>query len=96
MRRLNCLQEYFSNCDSKYDPKALGIGARSESTTVKTDPDLKSKRKFRLPNGDEEYFFDHISFSGKYSGGRIHFLPDNINKKCYIGYIGQHLPTKNF
>lgn len=96
MKRLNRFQEYFSDCENIYDPKNLGMDARTESATVKSDPQLKNYRKFRLPDGKEEYFFDHVGFTGKYSGGRIHFLPDNINKKCYIGYIGKHLPTKQY
>ncbi|MGN0462818.1 MAG: hypothetical protein ACI4HZ_10305 [Ruminococcus sp.] len=96
MKKLERFQEYFSNCSSSYDPKELGIGARTESETVKSDTELKNLRKFQLPNGSEEYFFDHIGFTGKYSGGRIYFLPDNSNNKCYIGYIGRHLPTKKY
>lgn len=96
MKKLVRFQEYFSNCSSSYDPKELGMGARTESETVKSDADLRDLRRFKLPNGIEEYFFDHIGFSGKYSAGRIHFLPDAPNKKCYIGYIGRHLQTKKF
>lgn len=96
MKKLNRFQEYFSNCNDSYDPKDLGMGARTESETVKSDADLRDLRRFKLPSGSEEYFFDHIGFSGKYSAGRIHFLPDNRNKRCYIGYIGRHLPTKKY
>lgn len=95
MKKLERFQEYFSNCGEKYDPFELGLGARTESETVKSNPKLKKLRCFKLPNGEEKYFFDHVGFSGKYSGGRIHFLPDNKNQKCYIGYIGKHLDTKN-
>ena len=72
------------------------MSARTESETVKTNAELKKLRKFKLPNGNIEYFFDHVGFTGKYTGGRIYFLPDNPNKICYIGYIGKHLPTKNY
>ncbi len=96
MTKLNRLQEYFSTYNGKYDPKKLGMNARTESDTVKNDPTLKNLRLFRKPDGSEDYFYDHIGFSGKYSGGRIHFLPDNDNRKCYIGYIGRHLETKKF
>ena len=96
MKRLQRMQDYFSTCSNTYNPNDLGLDARTESDTVKADSDLRDLRKFRLPNGQEEYFFDHISFSGKYKGGRIHFLPDNVNNMCYIGYIGKHLPTKNY
>lgn len=96
MTKLNRLQEYFSTYDGKYDPKKLGMNARTESDSVKNDPTLKNLRLFRKPDGSEDYFYDHIGFSGKYSGGRIHFLPDNDNRKCYIGYIGRHLETKKY
>lgn len=96
MKKLERFQEYFSSCGSSYDPKELGMGARTESETVRSDADLRCLRRFKLPNGDEECFFDHVGFSGKYSAGRIHFLPDALNKKCYIGYIGRHLQTKKF
>lgn len=96
MKRLQHLQNYFSQYHEKYDPDELGFDARTESQTVKTNSDLRDKRKFRLPDGTEKYFFDHIGFAGKYSAGRIHFLPDCENQCCYVGYIGQHLPTKNF
>lgn len=96
MKRLQHLQNYFSQHHEKYNPHELGFDARTESETVKSNSDLSDKRKFRLPNGAEEYFFDHIGFAGKYSAGRIHFLPDCENQCCYIGYIGQHLPTKKY
>ena len=96
MTKLNRLQEYFSTYDGKYDPKKLGMNARTESDSVKNDLTLKKLRLFRKPDGSEDYFYDHIGFSGKYSGGRIHFLPDNDNRKCYIGYIGRHLETKKY
>lgn len=94
MKKLNQFQQYFSSCDKTYDAKKLGMDARTESETVKKNPYLKKMREFRLPNGDEKYFFDHVGFTGKYDAGRIHFLPDNQHQRCYIGYIGKHLPTK--
>ena len=96
MKKLARLQEYFSTYNGVYNPKELGMDARTESDTVKNDPLLKNLRLFRKPNGEEDYFFDHISFCGKYADGRIHFWPDNYNKMCYIGYIGRHLKTKKF
>lgn len=96
MKKLDRFQEYFFSCGNSYDPRELGMNARTESETVKSNDELKKLRRFKMPNGNEEYFFDHVSFTGKYNGGRIYFLPDNPNKKCYIGYIGRHLPTKNY
>lgn len=96
MKRLQHLQNYFSKYHEAYNPDELGFDARTESESVKTNPKLKNERKFRLPNGTEEYFFDHIGFTGKYKGGRIYFLPDCKNQRCYIGYVGQHLSTQKF
>lgn len=96
MSKLERLQEYFEHYDGQYDRKDLGLGTRSESETVKTNSSLKNMRKFIKPNGEKDYFFEHIGFSGKFSAGRIHFMPDDSIKKCYIGYIGRHMPTKLF
>lgn len=95
MKRLDKLQDFFSKDHNYYDPKELGLDARTESDSVKDCDELKSKRLFELPDGSREFFYDHIGFSGKYSG-RIHFLPVIRENKCYIGYIGRHLPTKNY
>ncbi|WP_339782772.1 hypothetical protein NSQ38_15410 [Paenibacillus sp. FSL R7-0313] len=91
-RRMNM---YFGNEDTEYNPHILGMKARTESESVQQNPSLKQQRLFCKPNGETAYFFDHISFTGNYSG-RIHFLPDKANQKCYIGYVGKHLKTKRF
>lgn len=94
-KKLIRMQQYFSNYDGLYDPKKLGLNARTESETVKSNKDLKAFRLFKKPDGTRDYFYNHIGFTGKYCG-RIHFLPDDCDRKCYIGYIGKHLPTKYF
>lgn len=96
IKRLEKLQEYFGKY-THYDIKDIRCNARNESLTVQSDPKLKEMRKFKIPDGSYRYFFDHISFTGKFRGGRIYFLPDKDNSKvCYIGYIGRHLKTKKF
>jgi hypothetical protein len=95
IKKLQGLQRYFSECSEVYDPKKLGLDARSESETVKTDKHLKSMRLFTKPDGTNDYFFDHIGFSGCFCG-RIHFFPDTRNKACFIGYIGPHLKTAKY
>lgn len=95
IKKLMRIQQYFSSYDGLYDPKQLGFNARTESETVKSNPTLKSYRLFEKPDGSTDYFYNHIGFTGKYCG-RIHFFPDDTIKKCFIGYIGKHLPTKNF
>ena len=91
--RLSILNEYY-NLYPTYQTKLLS-GARTESDSVKNDPSLKSERKFTKPDGTSDYFYEHISFSGDYSG-RIHFLPDDNNKRIYVGYVGKHLRTQKY
>lgn len=43
----------------------------------------------------KEYFSWHISFPGNFPG-RIYFLPDAEQRVGIIGYLGKHLPTKNY
>ncbi|MCM3078537.1 hypothetical protein [Brevibacillus invocatus] len=93
--KLQRMNAYFGDDDTQYDPQKLGMKARTESESVQQDPELMKQRLFRMPDGKTRYFFDHIGFTGNYCG-RIHFLPDKANKKCYIGYIGKHLKTKRF
>lgn len=96
MKKLDRFQEYFSCCTGPYNPKELGMDARTESESVKSNPTLSNYRFFRLPDGSEQYMFDHVGFTGKYNAGRIHFLPDTLHNRCYIGYIGRHLPTQKY
>ena len=98
MKRIQILEDYFSVFDGKFDKNKVGGDCRDESPSVKKNPELRSYRKFKLPNNcgiKSEYFYWHIDFQGDYPG-RIHFLPDSKNKKGIIGYIGKHLPTKKF
>jgi len=95
LKKLMRLQEYFFQYDGVYNCKNLGLNARTESDSVKNNPELSAMRYFKKPDGSSDYFYNHIGFSGKYCG-RIHYLPDDANKKCIIGYIGKHLRTSNF
>lgn len=63
----------------------------SEGKSVSQNPKLRKLREFQI--GDKkEYFQKHIKNLS--NGYRIHFFEKN--NKIYIGYIGKHLPTKNF
>ena len=93
INRLIIMNTYFSESHSSYDPDELGMKARSESDTVKTNPKLMKQRLFKTPSGEEKYFFDHISFMHDY---RIHFIPNVEENKCCIGYIGKHLETAKY
>lgn len=96
MERLKKMQEYFEVSHDVYIPRELGMDARTESDSVKNDNSLNKSRLFTMPSGEKQYFYDHIGFTGKYTGGRIYFMPDVENMRCYIGYIGRHLPTKKY
>ena len=64
-----------------------------ESESVRNDPKLYKKRTFVSSDGTSEIFEWHARFG---SSGRIHFRILEDKKKIEIGYIGPHLPTKNF
>ena len=94
MKKLKIFNDYFSTYDGVFNHTDFGCGARYESKTVQNNPDFRNARRFKKPDdGIEDYFYWHIGFDSIYSYGRIHFLPCDIQKKCYIGYIGRHLPT---
>lgn len=95
MQRLQILEDYFKKYKGNFEKESLGYRCRYESNSVQEDEFLKSLRKFKTPYGTEEYFFWHISFPGNYPG-RIHFLPDSEHKVGIIGYVGKHLPTKQY
>lgn len=62
-----------------------------EGETVKTNSKLRSLREFDI-DGTKYFFEKHIK--NLPNDGRIHYL-EKLDK-IYIGYIGEHLPTKNF
>jgi hypothetical protein len=95
MKRLQILEDYFSEYTGRFDRGKVGYGCRYESESVEKDNELRSMRVFRTPGGIEEFFGWHISFSGNYPG-RIHFIPDMENKMGIVGYIGKHLPTAKY
>lgn len=94
IKRLEILNKYYDE-NLKFEIKLLGFNARTESETVMKTPKLKERRKFKKPDNIEEYFFEHISFTGDYPG-RIYFKADDNSHKIYIGYIGKHLPTAKY
>lgn len=95
IEQLNLLQQYFSSLKNSFslnELKKLGIDVSDESDTVKKNQKLKKVRFFKLPDGSKEYFYYHTKFFGKFES-RLYFLPISNSSKCYIGYIGRHLPT---
>lgn len=91
---LNQLSELWKNGDirdySHDHLKALGLNHKvtGESEGVRNNSDLRREREFHLPNGEKAFFQNHIKISNGY---RIHFYPDEKNRKIVVGYIGKHL-----
>jgi len=90
---LSVLDKFSENCEKLQNLRNLGLDISCESQTVANNPEMRSKREFYLPNGEKEFFENHIKLS---SGIRIHFYHNTDEKRIYIGYIGKHLPTKKF
>lgn len=95
MKRLQILEDYFSNFNGKFEKDKLGFDCREESESVKKNKRLRGMRVFELPDKREEFFSWHISFSGNFPG-RIHFIPNAKECVGVIGYVGKHLPTSNY
>lgn len=64
-----------------------------ESESVRDNPELREKRKFKMENGEEYYMFQHIK--NLPDGNRIYFYKKS-DEKIYIGYIGKHLKTVKY
>ena len=73
--------ESLKNCGLHHD-------VSGESQSVVQNQALRKEREFWLPSGRKKLFENHIKIARGY---RIHFYPDSINKKLYVGYIGSHL-----
>ncbi len=68
------------------------IKISDESQTTKNQ--YKGTRTFIWDDGTTRDCWLHAK--NKSSNIRIHFVPDTVDKKLYIGYIGKHLPTANY
>jgi hypothetical protein len=71
---ISCLSDFGLRCSGESEPTMQQFGG---------------ERRFRLPDGSSEYFWDHA----KRSDLRIHFLPNPSGKIIYLGYFGKHLKT---
>lgn len=91
-RRLFELQEYFESADGGFDSDKLTHCTPESQSTL---DQYKDAHTFTLPNGEEKLFSWHLRYTGEYAG-RIFFFPDMTSKKCYIGHIGQKLPTSKY
>lgn len=70
-----------------------GLDISLESETVRNNSKLKQLREFRKPNGNKEYFEWHIK---NISNIRLYFQLNITEAQIFVGYIGKHLPTKNY
>lgn len=62
-----------------------------EGDTVENNKNLRSLREFYI-NGEKKFFTKHVK--GFHDGYRMYYF--EINMEIYIGYLGKHLPTKNY
>lgn len=65
------------------------IDTTDESNTTKNKENLKAYRRFELKNIGHQYCYLHV----KHGDYRLHYYPDDRNKRIHIGYVGPHLPT---
>lgn len=96
MFHLDILQKYFINKNGEYreqDLKTLGLNVSPESDSVKNNLYFRNLRTFKLPDSRiSAYFSEHIKFNSIFAT-RMYIMPKAGTDKCYIGYVGKHLPT---
>lgn len=92
--RLFELNNYCQSWNSGGFDKTKLRNVSPEGKTVRADADLRNKRVFKLPDGREEFFEWHLRLTP--DAWRLYFLPDAVNRRFYIGYVGPHLPTKKY
>jgi len=88
VNRLQEFEKYFSTWDNgDFDVKAMSGDPRLES---KTRVNLyKDKITFLCPDDETRLFQLHCDY-GVY-GMRMHFFPDTLFRKCFIGYFGKKI-----
>ena len=93
-RNLATLNAYAGQWPSTKGPAPpWGNFVRSESDTVRNNPDLANQRVFTSSDGGKKSYFLHTDFS---KGNRIHLRIDRAKFLVEIGYIGPHLRTGRF
>ena len=94
--QLMALDKYATEqmCNSNFninDARLYGLNISDESESVHNNPKLSSMRSFYINKTlNSQYCFFHV----KVGNTRIYVYPDNVNKKIYVPYIGNHLPTQ--
>ena len=94
---LDALTAQWRNNRAPAPPGWKLAGVRDESETVKRDPTLREKRRFRTRRDPRQLFFWHTDFRGD---KRIHFRYEDSHslhkREVEIGYVGDHLATARF
>jgi len=80
-------QEYSGAFDLKNMPLT---GSVESEATLKQHA---NEHTFRCPDGKERVFSLHVRITRNW---RLHYYPVTEKQQLIIGYIGEHLPTKNF
>jgi hypothetical protein len=90
LRKLFELEDYCRNWEAgPFNPDLLPSRATPESQS--TMQHYGSERRILCPDGEYRDFSWHVRFTpGK---GRIHFLPLDAQRRIFVGYIGEKLPT---
>lgn len=73
--------------------KLDGIDWSDESTQTLKNGELAAIRTFKCPDGEFRLMSRHTKI--KFANIRIHFLPVQATKTCFVGYIGTHLETSS-
>ena len=89
LRDFNDSVKNWDHGDFNYKAINRDYPLRISPESTQTMSKYGNERLFSFPNGGREHFELHI----KTGDLRFHFLPDNIEKKVYVGYIGPHLST---
>lgn len=83
------LQRVAEGLEGGFKMESLAHATPESSVTL---DEYKDEHTFLLPDGRMELFSWHVRFTGSMAG-RIFFLPDEENRKIYIGHIGKKLKS---
>ncbi|NAW64638.1 hypothetical protein [Photobacterium halotolerans] len=88
--RLCELEKYSSKwSEGAFIPDSIPSKVSGESESVRTDTKAIESRTFKCPDGEKRTFFWHLRATP--GAIRIHFFPDEKDKKIIIGHIGEKL-----
>lgn len=73
-------------------PQGIFYTARESDTTMQK-PKTRAARTFLCPDGEKRVFGEHVRIN---IAMRVQFFSDKVQRKVYIGHVGEHLPTARF